>query len=612
MDGNEFASIGQAARLEGRFVDDRLVFVLTMAAAALLSTGTTPLFARLAKRIGLVVAPRTDRWHKTATPLLGGVAIGFAILLVLAATLPITRATAGVFLGAVAALSLGLLDDFRRLGPTTKLVGQVLVGSVLVLSGVSFEVFAFAPVSYLITVFWTVAVMNAVNLIDNMDGLASGVIAIAGLAFGIGAVGENAPVALLGAATAGAALGFLIHNFYPAKVFMGDAGSLLLGFLVASAAVLNSTRTAHDAASAVAVPLFVLALPLFDMTLVIAARGRAGRPIGQGGRDHTSHRLVALGLSDRATVLLLYAIAAFMGAIALAIQGIRESLIPAFALVAVVLAVFGAFLVTVNVYEERRAPRKDMGQERLRSLVQLIIGYSRFATEVALDVVLLTVAYYSSYLIRFENTPQVLWLPLFEASIPFVVGLQLFALVAFRIYRTLWRYLAVTDAFAIARAIGTGTAGAALAILILYRFENYSRAVFLFDGLLAAVFVVGSRAFFLWLHHIFSNLPQPGERRVLIVGASDSGLLAFRLLSRAAEVPHRAIGFLDADPGKQYRRVAGVPVIGTLDDLQRVAERTRIDLVVLALEDADEATAQSLRAACELAGVECREFVAPR
>jgi UDP-GlcNAc:undecaprenyl-phosphate GlcNAc-1-phosphate transferase len=598
--------------LEGRFVDDRVAFALVIAASALLSALVTPLVARVARWSGLVVAPRTDRWHKAATPLLGGAALAFAILLLLAATMPINRATLGVFVGAVAAFGLGLLDDFRHLGPTTKLVGQVLVGSVLVIAGVSFEVIPFAPLAYVVTVFWVVAMMNAVNLLDNMDGLAAGVMAIAGLALGIGAVSQNMPIVLIGGITGGAALGFLIHNFYPAKIFMGDAGSLLLGFLVAAAAVLNSTRTVHDVAIAVAVPLAVLALPIFDTILVIAARGRAGRPISQGGRDHTSHRLVALGLSDRRTVLLLYAIAAFMAVIALGIQQIHESLIPAFALALVVFAVFGTFLVSVNVYGEDRAAPRDAGKRQLRSLGRLVLSYSRFSSEVGLDVVLLTIAYYTSYLVRFESTPEPAWVPLFEASVPLVVGLQLFALVAFRVYRTLWRYLAVTDVFAIVRAIGAGTAGAALAVVIAYRFENYSRAVFLFDGLLASVLVVGSRAFFLWLHQAFSNLPQPGERRVLIVGANDSGILAFRLLSRAADVPYRAIGFLDADIGKQYRRVAGIPVVGIPADLQEVAVRTRADLVLLALEDDDEPTAQGLRAACDVAGIECREFLVPR
>ena len=584
-----------------------LAFLLTVVLAAAISVAATPLFAALARRSGLVVAPRKDRWHRAATPLLGGAAIAAGSLVALAVALPSGREGLVLVLCAGAAFGLGLLDDFRHFAPTTKLVGQVMLGAALFIGGIQVEIVSFPPIAFLLTVFWIVAMMNALNLIDNMDGLAAGIAAIAALMLGLTSDPAQPAAAIAAGATAGAALGFLVHNFYPARVFMGDAGSLLLGFLLAATALLHTASGAANLSFAVIAPIAVLALPIFDTALVTASRRSAGRPISQGGRDHSSHRLAALGLSDRGAVLFLYAIAAVLagvGAIADAVSGLGLAL---FALAAVGLVLFGLFLHEVDVYgsTERPVPG-DLRASALRA----IWSQARFGAEVGLDVVLLTVAYYAAYFVRFEGTPESAWLYLFTQSVPIVVGAQLVVLVALRVYRSLWRYLGVGDLVGILRALTLGTAVGALGLLLLYRFEGYSRGVFLFDLLLAAVLLIGARSFALWLRQWFATRPRSGERRVLIVGATERGAVALRLLSPAASGPYRAIGFLDDDPGKRHRRVAGVSVVGTTRDLEAVVRRLSPDLVVLAI-DSDRAAVEGLRAECERLGVEHRELLDP-
>lgn len=577
--------------------------------SAVISVLVTPQFARFAERIGMVVRPRDDRWHRAPTPLLGGAGIALAVLFTLALVLKPDPRTNVLLLGAALAFALGLIDDFRRLAPTTKLVGQVMVATVLVVGGVQVEIVEFPPAAFLLTVFWVVGMMNALNLIDNMDGLAAGVTVIAGAALAISAAPQGPAAALVAAGTAGAALGFLAHNFHPARVFMGDAGSLMLGFLLASAALLHTASSAANLGLALIGPLAVLALPIFDMTLVVASRRLAGRPISQGGRDHASHRLAALGLSDRGVVILLYAVASLLAA-AGAVLSASSALLPLVALAVVVLVLFGIFLAEVDVYGWRR--RSAVADQRPSRLVLREAAiYGRFGAEVALDVVLLTVAYYGSYLIRFEGFDQSAWMSLFVQSLPLVVGVQLATLVALRVYRTLWRYLGIADAVAIVRAITLGSAVAVLAVVIVFRFEGYSRAVFVMDWLFAGALLIGSRSFLIWLRHWFSMLPKAGERRVLIIGAGDSGALALRLLTASSEIAYRVVGFVDEDPGKRYRNLGGVPIVGTPAELGKVLDRVNPDLVVFAADRPSTHLKQDIDAACNDRGIEHRDLRVP-
>ncbi len=258
-------------------------FLVTAMLAAALSVAATPMFAALARRSALVVAPRNDRWHRAATPLLGGAAIAAGALVAVAIGLPSGREGVVLVLCAGAAFALGLLDDFRGLAPATKLVGQVILGAALFIGGIQVEIVSFPPIAFLLTVFWIVAMMNALNLMDNMDGLAAGIAAIAALMLGLTADPTQPAASIAAAATCGAALGFLVHNFHPARVFMGDAGSLFLGFMLAATALLHTASGAANLGLAVIAPIAVLALPIFDTALVTASRRSAGRSISRGG-----------------------------------------------------------------------------------------------------------------------------------------------------------------------------------------------------------------------------------------------------------------------------------------------------------------------------------------
>jgi UDP-GlcNAc:undecaprenyl-phosphate/decaprenyl-phosphate GlcNAc-1-phosphate transferase len=561
----------------------------------------SPVFAAFARRIRLVVAPRPDRWHTVPTPLLGGAAITVAALATIGALLDLPTAITVVICGA-AAFAFGLLDDFRRLTPTAKLVGQVVIASLLFIGGIRVEIINVPPFDFVLTVFWVVTIMNAVNLMDNMDGLAAGIAAIAGIALALTAPQQSPAATIIGLATAGAALGFLVHNFNPARVFMGDAGSNLLGLLLAAAALLHTEAGAANVGIAVLAPVMVLALPIFDTALVTTSRRLAGKPIGGGGRDHTSHRLAALGLSDRGAVIMLYFVAAALAAVAVVADMATLLFLPLATLAVIALVLFGLFLVEVEVYgrSAQREPRSP--------IANALAIYGRFGIEVGLDVLLLTTSYVISYLFRFEGVPQSAWIGYLTLSLPFVVGSQLAALVLTGVYRTLWRFVGLSDAVRILRATALGTGGAALLLLLGFRFEGLSRAVFVLDWLLATALLIGSRGFLLWLRRWFAERPRTGERRALIIGATEIGAAAMRLVGRLEERSVRAVGILDDDVGMRHRSIAGVPIVGRTGDLEEVARRMRVDLVVLAVDPGHHAGGE-LRATCDGLGIEWREVV---
>jgi UDP-GlcNAc:undecaprenyl-phosphate/decaprenyl-phosphate GlcNAc-1-phosphate transferase len=280
-----------------------------------IALGFTPLVIVAAHRAGWLAYPRSDRWHSRVVALMGGVAIvGTMITMVLLdgawRSSPLAPA---LFVGIVVLAVLGAVDDRGGVNPRPKLLIETAVAIGVMVAGVRFAPAMPALFSVPLTIVWLVGVTNAMNLLDNMDGLAGG----AGVAIGAGIgmlalAGGDAPLALLSFGLSGACLGYLPYNYRRAKVFMGDTGSLPLGFAVATlslAAAPHASRMTGSDWWGAFVPLFLCALPLLDTTLVTISRIQSGRAVSQGGRDHASHRLVYVGFGDTGAVLTLHVVA---------------------------------------------------------------------------------------------------------------------------------------------------------------------------------------------------------------------------------------------------------------------------------------------------------------
>ena len=305
-----------------------IAFVLALA----LTAAVTPLVARLARRAGALDPVQERGLASEPTPLLGGLAILAGVLVAGSLLLPATTEMRGILIAALLITIVGLLDDLIDLPPQLKLLGQVAAGLICVLSGVRVDDFTFPFVGRVdlgdlggpLTLVGLVLVMNVVNFSDGVDGLAAGVCAIAAVGFAVIAFDlHEAAAGILAACTAGAALGFLVHNFHPASVFMGDSGSNLLGLLLGAVIVEGSLKT--NALIALVVPLVILAVPFLDTSFVVAKRIKYRRPVYRADSNHFHHRFHRMGFSQRKTVLYLYAWTTTMTAIAVALRFVPYS-----------------------------------------------------------------------------------------------------------------------------------------------------------------------------------------------------------------------------------------------------------------------------------------------
>ena len=287
----------------------------------------TPAVGRFARILGVVDEPgEKRRIHLRPVPRLGGIALLLGIFIPALAFLTLDGVYRGILLGAAVATFVGVVDDFRGLPWWGKLGGQVSAAAIAVGFGVHVERFTFPLVgiqtqpdwvSIPASILWIVAIMNMVNFLDGMDGLASGICAIAGSTFAIIALSLGKPeAAILSAIVAGACFGFLRHNFYPARIFMGDSGAMLLGFVLAAVSIQGLLKTA--ATVALFFPLLVLAMPIVDTSFVFAKRLKYGQPLYEADRTHLHHRFVNIGFSQRRAVVYFYAWFATLAGAALA------------------------------------------------------------------------------------------------------------------------------------------------------------------------------------------------------------------------------------------------------------------------------------------------------
>ncbi|WP_263820326.1 hypothetical protein [Salinibacter sp.] len=603
--------------------------VIAWAAAAACLSGAatlllTPAMIKAAHAFDWVDYPQADRWHATPTALMGGVAMYGAGALALLFLGPLAGVGMGVGLiggGATLLFAVGMVDDLWGVGPTTKLAAQVGAAVLLMAAG-----HVFGPewplwVSGPVTLVWVIGITNAVNLLDNMDGLAAGIGGIAAVALtAFAAAGGALPAALLGGTVGGAALGFLWFNAKPARIFMGDCGSLVLGYGVAALAVMGQGAVAAGPGVAVLAPICALAVPILDTTLVTVARTQAGRPVTNGGQDHTSHRLVTLGLSESAAVGTLHGMGAVAGGVGLTALVVEPTLFyAACAFGTVALGVIGGSLGRLDVYRAARvggdgAPSVSMGpssnaqagQGRWQTVAAYLVGDGLLigGALAAAHALVGSGGLGSGGLAGAEGVPIV-------ERVLLVGGVQLAVLYAMGLYRRLWRHAGTPG---IARIVGTtllAQAAAAGGLSLVYGLGAVSAPLLTVDGLILTLGVLGSRLGRRGLQRgasLYRSRAAPAEStsNVLLYGTGEQAMLALRALRDAEEMDRVPVGFVDPDPSKQDRVVRGLPVFGgACADLCREHD---IDEVIVAVGETAPHSEQEVARQCAEAGVACRSF----
>jgi UDP-GlcNAc:undecaprenyl-phosphate/decaprenyl-phosphate GlcNAc-1-phosphate transferase len=305
---------------------EHLEVIYGAALAFLIVILLTPAVAGMARRLGAVDQPDERRVHRIPIPRLGGLALFFGIIVPSLAFLDLSRSVRGLLLGATVATAVGAIDDFRGLRWWEKLGGQVVAASIPPIFGVWIDHFTFPFVGVVdlpawigvpLSMLFIVAVMNMVNFLDGLDGLAAGVCGIAGVTYAILALSLGKPdPAILSAVVAGACLGFLRHNFFPARIFMGDSGALCLGFILAAVSIQGLLKTASTVV--LVLPLLVLAVPILDTSFVVAKRLKYNLPVYTADRWHLHHRFLNIGFSQRRAAVTMWLWCASLAAAALA------------------------------------------------------------------------------------------------------------------------------------------------------------------------------------------------------------------------------------------------------------------------------------------------------
>jgi UDP-GlcNAc:undecaprenyl-phosphate GlcNAc-1-phosphate transferase len=578
----------------------------------------TALMRHLAHRNGWVARPRQDRWHRQATALHGGAGFYPAFLIgtcwVLVRGFEIDWAGRNLFEsppeemrlaiallgGSLLMFLFGLWDDLKNSRPATKLTCELLAASLFIFAGGMFPLTGSIVLDTLVTYFWFVGVINATNMLDNMDGLSSGVVIISASTltilamYGHGFAGNSPLVVPLSMVFVAALLGFWIHNRPPAKIFMGDSGSLFIGYALAAMAVPSSlndffgTQAIEGALGPVLVlliPATVVAIPIFDTTLVTITRKWRAQKASQGGRDHSSHRLVGLGLTEKTTVWVLYTFAAFGGMVAIFMQRFPEQALPLFGIFAIVLVLTGVYLghVKVETAEQHRLP------PAWTPLVTEIF-YKRHAAEVLMDTVLIVICFHVAYLLRFDGTLSEATDHAMVFSLPLVVASCLVMFFVAGIYRGQWHLISVSDLPFYAFGVFGGVSLSLAAVTIFTRFEaGHSRSAFMIFGLLLFLAISGSRVSFRLLdslvHHNGSQRNGQDQRPILIFGAGRTGKIIHEEITFNPVFKNfQVIGFLDDDPNLKRRAINRVPILGSSSDLLSILDRQSVASLVISSE----------------------------
>ena len=553
--------------------------------------------------------PRGDRWHRRTTPMIGGIGI-FAGLLagvgaaVLVDAAPATQELLAILGGCAILFVAGLLDDIYSLGPIPKLAAQLAAAGLVIANGLTISgLISNDFLAGVVAMVWLVGVTNAFNLLDNMDGLAASLAGIAAIFFAIDAltVHESDAVLALSLSLAFACAGFLPFNLRPRKsaaVFMGDAGSQVLGFALAALGLTASWKVAGTTVATLLLPILVLAVPILDTTLVTVVRLLDGRPVYQGGRDHTSHRLVYHGLSERRAVVLLAVISAALGATSLFYAVLDNAWVT-------LIGVLLTFALLVQFASVLSDVERGSGVVQERSWLRTFVANPRRLVESIVDFALITASFAVAYYLRVQGSGTPYDRHIFLVSLAVLLAVRYATFIPFGLYRGVWRYAGARDAASIVGAVVVSEVVAYLILDATQVWGPFPRSIFIIDALVCTILVGASRFWERAFVRAVSSLTRRGDRhRTLIVGAGRGGRSLLREL-RETHGEH-IVGFVDDDPRLTRRRLQGVPVLGGLMEIEPILSRVRPDTVLVTIPDAPRERLSLVLDACTLADVTCR------
>ena len=486
-----------------------------------------------------------------------------------------------------------------------KLALQVAAAVLVLVTGTQVQLIHVDVIAWALAVLWLVGMTNAFNLLDNMDGLAATLAAIAATFFAVDAVTVHPShvTLVLALALAVACLGFLPFNLRrrgTATVFMGDSGSQVLGFTLAALGLASSWKVAGTTVATLVLPILVLAVPILDTTLVTVVRLLDGRPVYRGGRDHASHRLVYHGLSEKHAVVLLGIISAALGTTSLAYDVLGDA---RFTLIGVLLTFallvqFGSLLSDVD-----RQP--DLAQVPERSWLRTFVANPRRLIESLVDFALITASFLAAYYIRLQNSGTPYERHVFLISLPVILFARYAAFIPFGLYRGVWRYAGARDAASVATAVVTSELVAFGFLAATQVWGGFPHSIFVIDAVICTMLIGASRFWERAAARALSTFVARSTRhRTLIVGAGRAGRSLLRELRETQG--EQVVGFVDDDARLRGRRLQGVPVLGGAHDIERILRSTEPETVLVTIPDAPRERLDLVVEGCARAEVPCR------
>ena len=551
----------------------------TLISSFALALGLTFGIVYVSSRLPGMARSSSNRLHVAPTPVWGGVAIFLSFIGVTAIRGQLSPELGAPVLSFCGIFFLGLADDVWKLRPRWKLFGEIVCALAPISFVIRHPLTGNGPLDLALASLWIIGITNAFNLLDNINGLSGGT---AVLVSGLQAVfflhhGQTA-WALECMAFGGAILGFLVFNFPSGRIFMGDSGSLFIGFWLASATLTGTQFASTNQVGAFLFPLLVMVVPICDTTLVTLTRLSKGRPVSVGGTDHLSHRLIAYGFTQKSAVLALWAFTLFSGALGfVAVSHRLPPFLSVITFLLVAVALFGTYLARFELQIHAGEPMAAVARPKVANWV-------RVASRVLFDLVLIATAYYTAYLIRFDGDTSRPDIYLFASTIGEIALIKLGVFVAFGAYRPWWDYFGLRDAY---RLVGTSILASLTMVAyfsVVYRFYGFSRIVIALDFLVFTMLALMFRFSFRLLDEI---APANHRTNVFIYGANGEGETALQFVSK--HFRFRVVGFLDDDRGKRDFSIHSVPIRGGVQDLARLCKQWGARAVLVTPSTPEEA-----------------------
>ncbi len=612
-------------------------YLFSFLLATVFSLSLTPLIRRFAIWAKIYDLPSERKIHKQPVPLLGGISIFLAFNLTIIIVIALNKSLINeallsrwqaLLICQIVILGLGFFDDMTHLQPWTKFLFQVLVGVLITIFGFGINNIA-SPFSRAhihlglfsipITIVWLVLITNALNLVDGLDGLAAGTSLIASVTiFAISFFNQNIGIAFIAAILAGSVLGFLRYNFYPAKIFLGDSGSLLLGFLLAVLSIQSSSK--GPTLIAVFAPMLALGLPIMETLLSMIRRFMKsihivdyptknghfrglffkGFTLFRADKDHMHHRLLKLGFSQRKAVVILYGICIGLSLLAFLTVALENLNIIVF-MAAVLIAFF------IGIKSLKYQEFKILENGLLIPIFNFPIINKRLF-QAFIDLGMISFSAYLSFVLVFQGFGSSAK-NLFIGAIPVILLIKIIVFYVSGLYKGFWEFSSLEEFFKILGAIFLSSLVLVLVFSQIYGLGTFGGlSYFVLDLYLLLTLVGGFRGSYRVLNNYYHKRIAQKSIKVLIYGAGYRGSTVIKEIRHNGSYMFFPVGFIDDDPNKKGRMIHGCPILGSIEDLDKITIKNEISEIIISTAKIGKDRIRRLTEFCKDKGIIIRQF----